>query len=129
MRASMVLIGLPLALVLLAPVHAREVLTGADAFGTWKGDAPGVSRHIKPTDLSPPTHHENDPEAPDFDLKPKVVDAPQGKMPDVPKGFAVQVRLSCEGGSVFDYLTKRLSIGTQKAQACHQAALISVFGS
>ncbi len=74
-----------------APVHAQKVLTGADAFGTWKGDAPGVSRHIRPADLPPPTHHENDPEAPDFDLKPKVVEAPQGKMPDVPKGFAVQV--------------------------------------
>jgi hypothetical protein len=85
MRASTLLIGLPLALVLLAPVHAREVLTGADAFGTWKSDAPGVSRHIKPTDLLPPTHHENDHEAPDFDLKPKVVEAPQGKMPDGPK--------------------------------------------
>jgi glucose/arabinose dehydrogenase len=91
MRASTALIGIPLALVLLAPVHAREVLTGADAFGTWKGDAPGVSRHIRAADLPPPTYHENDPEAADFDLKPKVVDAPQGRMPDVPKGFAVQV--------------------------------------
>ena len=91
MRASTVLIGLALALGLVAPVHAQKVLTGADAFGTWEGDAPGVSRHIRPADLPPPTHHENDPEAPDFDLKPKVVDAPQGKMPDVPKGFAVQV--------------------------------------
>ena len=52
---------------------------------------PGVSRHIKPADLPAPTHHDNDHEAPDFDLKPKVVEAPQSKMPDVPKGFAVQV--------------------------------------
>ncbi len=91
MRASTVLMGLALALGLVAPVHAQKALTGADAFGTWEGDAPGVSRHIRPADLPPPTRHENDPEAPDFDLKPKVVDAPQGKMPDVPKGFAVQV--------------------------------------
>ena len=91
MRASTVLIGLALAFGLVAPVHAQKALTGADAFVTWEGDAPGVSRHIRPADLPPPTHHENDPEAPDFDLKPKVVDAPQGKMPDVPKGFAVQV--------------------------------------
>jgi len=91
MRASTVLIGLALTLGLVAPVHAQKVFTGADAFGTWQSDAPGVSRHIRPADLPPPTHHENDAEAPDFDLKPKVVDAPQGKMPDVPKGFAVQV--------------------------------------
>ena len=91
MRASTVLIGLPLAFILLSAVHAREVLTGVDALGTWEKDAPGVSRHIRPADLPQPTHHENDHEAADFDLKPKVVDAPQGKMPDVPKGFAVQV--------------------------------------
>lgn len=30
-------------------------------------------------------------EAPDFQKLPKVVPAPVGKMPDVPKGFAVQV--------------------------------------
>ena len=47
MRASTVLIGLALALGLVAPVHAQKALTGADAFGTWEGDAPGVSRHIR----------------------------------------------------------------------------------
>ena len=89
--ASTVLAGLPLALVSLSSLNAQEVRTGADAFGTWEGDAPGVSRHIRPTDLPPPSHHENDPEEPDFKRMPKVVEAPQGKMPDVPKGFAVQV--------------------------------------
>ena len=91
MRPSTTSMSLLMALALLAPVHAQEVRTGADAFGTWKDDAPGVRRHIRPADLPPPTHHENDPEAPDFERKPKVVAAPPGKMPDVPKGFAVQV--------------------------------------
>ena len=67
MRASTILMSIPLALVLLAPAHAQEVLTGDDAFGTWEGDAPGVRRHITPADLPPPTHAENDPEAPDFE--------------------------------------------------------------
>src|SRR3546814_182368 len=91
MRASTVVMCLPLVLALLAPAYAQEVRTGADAFGTWEGDAPGVSRHIRPADLPPPTHDENDPEAPDFQRMAQVVDAPQGTMPNVPEGFAVQV--------------------------------------
>jgi glucose/arabinose dehydrogenase len=81
---------------LLAPVraqdvHAQEVRSGSRAIGSWEGAAPGVSRHIRPSDLPPPTHHANDAEEPDFQRKPKVVAAPRGRMPDVPKGFAVQV--------------------------------------
>ncbi|MBS3651523.1 PQQ-dependent sugar dehydrogenase [Pseudaminobacter sp. 19-2017] len=91
MRARIVMMSLPLALASVALVHAQEVRTGADAFGTWETDAPGVSRHIKPADLPAPTLTENDPEAPDFENAAKVVEAPQGKMPDVPAGFAVQV--------------------------------------
>ena len=91
MRAPTILMSLPLAFVSLAPVHAQDVRTGADAFSNWQADAPGVSRHIRPADLPSPSHHQNDPEAPDFERLPKVVDAPQGRMPDVPKGFAVQV--------------------------------------
>ena len=91
MRASTVLMSIPLAFVSLTPLHAQEVRAGADAFGTWESDAPGVSRHITPADLPAPTHTENDPEAPDFENMAKVVQAPQVKMPDVPKGFAVQV--------------------------------------
>jgi glucose/arabinose dehydrogenase len=90
MRASTVLLALPLTLALLAPVSAQEVRTGSEAFGTWEDDAPGVSRHIKPADLPPPSHHQNDPEEPDFKLMPKVVEAPQGETPDVPNGFTVQ---------------------------------------
>jgi hypothetical protein len=93
MRASTILMSLPMAIVLLAPVHAEEVRTGADAFGTWEGDAPGVRRHIRPADL-PPAMNEGDPEKPDYERLPKVVDAPQGAMPDVPEGFRVQVLAS-----------------------------------
>ena len=89
--ASTVLGGLPLALVSLSSLHAQEVRIGVSAFGTWEGDAPGVSRHIRATDLPRPTHHDNDPEEPDFKRMPKVVAAPPGKMPNVPKGFSVQV--------------------------------------
>jgi glucose/arabinose dehydrogenase len=92
MRVSMVLMSLPLTLISAALVHAQEVRTGADALGgTWETDGPGVGRHIRPADLPAPSHTENDPEAPDFENMAKVVEAPQGKMPDVPAGFAVQV--------------------------------------
>lgn len=47
---------LPLALTAPVSVHAQEVLTGADASGTWRSDAPGVRRHIKPADLPPPVN-------------------------------------------------------------------------
>lgn len=91
MHASSILTSLPLALVLLSPAHAQEVLTGADAFGTWENDSPGVARHITPADLPPPSLTENDPEAPDFENMADVVPAPDGRLPDVPEGFAVDV--------------------------------------
>ncbi|PTM93355.1 PQQ-dependent sugar dehydrogenase [Mycoplana dimorpha] len=80
-----------LVLALLAPAQAQEVRTGDKAFGTWQDDAPGVARHITAADLPPPSLTENDPEAPDFENMAKVVPAPEGKMPDVPAGFTVQV--------------------------------------
>jgi glucose/arabinose dehydrogenase len=91
MRISTILTRLPIALALLTPVQAQEVRTGAEAFGTWEGDAPGVRRHIRPSDLPPPSEEKNDPEAPDYERMPEVVDAPEGMMPNVPEGFAVQV--------------------------------------
>jgi glucose/arabinose dehydrogenase len=91
MHASTVLAGLTLALGSVASLQAQEVRTGANAFGTWQDDAPGVSRHIRPADLPPPTLTENDPEAPDFENMAQVVPAPDGKLPDVPAGFAVHV--------------------------------------
>lgn len=91
MRASPFLINLPLALVSLAPLQAQELLRGEAVFGTWEADSPGVGRHLTPADLPPPTLTENDPEAPDFENMANVVPAPEGKMPDVPEGFTVQV--------------------------------------
>ncbi|HEU5019112.1 MAG TPA: hypothetical protein VFT69_14205 [Pseudolabrys sp.] len=91
MRASAVLISLPFIVVSLASLNAQEVRTGTAAFGTWESDAPGVARHIRPTDLPPPSLTQNDPEAPDFRNMAKVVPAPEGKMPAVPQGFTVQV--------------------------------------
>jgi len=55
MRASAIVMSLPLAFAFLVPGHAQEVRTGAEAFGTWQADAPGVSRHIRPADLPPPS--------------------------------------------------------------------------
>lgn len=91
MRTPTFLISVPLILVSLTPLQAQDVLTGQNAFGTWEKDAPGVGRHITPADLPPPTLTENDPEAPDFENMAKVVAAPDGKMPDVPEGFEVEV--------------------------------------
>lgn len=91
MRASTALTSLSLTFGLLASAEAQEVRTGEDAFGTWEDDAPGVRRHITPADLPPPTHDENDPEAPDFERMPQVVPAPEGTMPNVPDGFTVEV--------------------------------------
>lgn len=91
MRALTILLSFPLTLVSFASAHAQEGRTSAQAPHSWKGDAPGVSRYIKPAELPAPSFHENDPEAPDFRNQAKVVPAPEGKMPDVPKGFSVQV--------------------------------------
>ena len=79
--------SLPLALLMLAPAQGQEVLTGEAAFGTIEDDAPGVRRHITQDSLPAPSHHENDPELPDFENAPNLVAAPGGTMPEVPKGF------------------------------------------
>ncbi len=91
MRASTILMSLPLALASVTPLHAQDVLTGEAAFGTWEPDAPGIRRHITPADLPPPSLAENDPEAPDFENMATVVPAPEGAMPKVPEGFTVEV--------------------------------------
>lgn len=91
MRASTILTSLPIALFLMTPLHAQEVLTGEAAFGTAEANAPGVRRQITPADLPPPSLTENDPEAPDFQNAPTLVDRPEGTMPQVPPGFSVEV--------------------------------------
>src|SRR5690606_18993405 len=74
-----------------ATVLAQETRTGAEAFGTWEDDAPGVERHITPADLPPPRHTENEPEAPVCANMAYGVEPPAATMPDVPDGFTVQV--------------------------------------
>ncbi len=70
--------------------QSAEVRTGAAAYGDWQSDAPGVRRHIRPSDLPAPKTGTDD-EEPDFESRPKVVEPPQGAMPKVPDGFVVQV--------------------------------------
>ncbi|MES2757677.1 MAG: hypothetical protein V4693_09915 [Pseudomonadota bacterium] len=62
---------------------------GNVASADWRADAPGVRRLIRPSDL-PPNPTATDPEG--SVAKPaKVVKPPQGALPTVPAGFAVQV--------------------------------------
>ncbi len=64
-----------------------KVLTGAAALGDWTSDAPGVRRHIRPSDLPAPQAS-----APEESIAStaKVVAPPQGAAPKVPAGFAVE---------------------------------------
>jgi len=70
--------------------QTAEVRTGSAAYADWRTDTPGVRRHIRPSDLPAPKTDTDD-ETPDFQSRPKVVEPPQGAMPKVPDGFAVQV--------------------------------------
>src|ERR671926_449281 len=87
MRTSTILLSSSMALALLAPVgalepvHAQEVRTGADAFGSPERDRPGVRHHIRPQDLPPPIYRGH-PEEPDFERQPTIVPRPAGVMPD-----------------------------------------------
>jgi len=92
MRASTFLMFMCVLSILLAtPAFAQspEVRTGAAAFADWKVDAPGVRRHIRPSDVPPPLTG-TDPEV-SVASAAKVVEPPQGALPKVPDGFAVQV--------------------------------------
>ena len=72
----------------LAAAQTGETRTGTAALDSWKADAPGVRHHIKPSDLPAPTV--TDPETP-LGASVKVIERPQGVLPKVPDGFAVQV--------------------------------------
>src|SRR5687767_3274920 len=87
---SMLLI--PVSIVFLAsPASAQtdQVRTGAAALDAWKADAPGVRRHIKPSDMPAPPMS-TQPEK-SVGKNAKVVNPPQGTLPKVPDGFVVQV--------------------------------------
>lgn len=100
-KISMLFIQVPLVLALAACAQTGkvrsdsaatgEVRTGSAAFADWKVDAPGVRRHIKPSDLpAPPPATAEDAEK-SIAVTAKIVQPPQGALPKVPDGFAVQV--------------------------------------
>jgi glucose/arabinose dehydrogenase len=87
------LVSVPLAFsASLASSQGTGVRTGAAALDdNWKTDAPGVRRLIRPSDLPPaPAARDIDPEA-SVAGNAKVIAPPQGALPKVPDGFAVQV--------------------------------------
>lgn len=69
----------------LAVPATAETLTGADAFGGWQDDAPGVVRLIRPGDLPPPD------DAGSSGNGPGLVARTDEMVPTVPEGFAVSL--------------------------------------
>ena len=67
-----------------APAMPSRALTGKDALGDWTTDAPGVRRKITLPDL--PAAYDT----PSVDNGPRMIPAPDGAMPRVPAGFAVE---------------------------------------
>ena len=59
--------------------------TGRAAFGNFRGDGPGVRRHITTADLPPPFS------TPSAQNGPDVISPPSGAHPEVPPGFRVDV--------------------------------------
>jgi glucose/arabinose dehydrogenase len=71
--------------ILAAYAQAQDVKTGADAFGTWKDDKPGIVRHIRAKDLPPPDQSN---ETANFAQPIKM---PDGAKPILPKGFSAEL--------------------------------------
>jgi glucose/arabinose dehydrogenase len=67
------------------PAAAQPMLTGADAFGDWHADAPGVRRHIMP-DALPAAYTTRS-----FGHAPEVVAQPRSAGLHVPAGFEVSL--------------------------------------
>lgn len=65
------------------PPRTDTILTGAEAFGDWTTDAPGVKRRITAQDLPPPNATES------ATNPPKRASRPKGALPAVPAGFTV----------------------------------------
>src|SRR5579871_2167503 len=99
MATAVVTIGVAAAgaLGLSSPAHAEtqsaegqeqsvsETRIGSAAYGDWRGDAPGVRRHIRPEDLVPPRTGRISAN------RPRVVEPPTGSRPRVPPGFTVSL--------------------------------------
>ena len=67
------------------PALSQPVRQDAAAYGDWRGDGPGVIRHITASDLPAPGA------TPSASRGPRVVSRPAGVMPVVPPGFTVQI--------------------------------------
>lgn len=67
-----------------AAAQEAPVLKGADAFGDWRADRPGVWRLIRPDDLPPPFATDSASNGAD------KVSAPKDARPQVPEGFSVE---------------------------------------
>jgi glucose/arabinose dehydrogenase len=67
------------------PAVAQNVLTGADAFGDWHADAPGVWRHISANALPAPYATRS------FGQAPEVIVQPRSAGLHVPAGFEVSL--------------------------------------
>jgi glucose/arabinose dehydrogenase len=79
---------LALALATEAVAAQQPLLTGEQAMGDWRSDAPGVRRHITVKDLPPPASHF-------FSIKPpRLVGRPAEADPQVMAGFKVQLYAS-----------------------------------
>ncbi len=77
-----------LAAMPIAVAQERPVLKGADAFGDWRTDAPGIRRHITVQDLPKPY------ETRSASRSARVVAPPPNTLPRVPAGFEVSVYAS-----------------------------------
>src|SRR3954452_15471799 len=83
--SSSFLFGSTAALIAVAAIAAEPVRTGETAFRSWKDDAPGVRRLIRPGDLPKPVMEDSASNSAD------KVRMPAGAEPKVPEGFAVEL--------------------------------------
>lgn len=108
------------------------LLTGRDAFGDWRGDAPGVRRLITAADLPPPF------ESPSSGNSPRVVERSPDRKPLAPPGFRVdlfataldnpRVLRVAPNGDVFVAETATGQVGVMRAQdGAIQAEQVATF--
>lgn len=97
--ALLIPVSLALAVLLASCAQTSEMRSEPTArsqaplFADWRADAPGVRHRIKPSDLPAPppgAGEDMNPEASVAKLA-TVIDRPQGALPKVPDGFAVEV--------------------------------------
>ena len=67
-----------------SPPIVGTLLTGEQAKGDWRSDAPGVRRRLTPADMPPPF------DTPSVDNGARIVARPPGALPLVPSGFRVE---------------------------------------